>query len=80
MTTQTFTEKTTTFKGEYFNMRGFLNSGVYYASKKAIQAAPENRTIAKVTWLCEDPETDIHDLINPEQMELWGIDIISMSN
>ena len=77
--TQNFTEKKAVFKGEYFNMRGFLNSGIHYASRKEIIGAPGNRTIATITWICENPETDIHDLINPEQMELWGIELVSIS-
>ena len=78
MTEQNFTEKTATFKGEWFNMRGFLNSGIHYASKKKIREHVKYST-AKVTWICEDPKTDIHDLINPEQMELWGIELVSIS-
>ena len=76
--TQNFTEKKAVFKGEYFNMRGFLNSGIHYASRKEISETNKN-SIATITWICENPETDIHDLINPEQMELWGIELVSIS-
>lgn len=77
MKTQNFTEKSATFKGEFFNMRGFLNSGVHYVSKKQFN---KSGNIVKVTWICENPDEDIHDLINPEQLELWEIDIINMIN
>lgn len=73
-----FTEKTATFKGEYFNLRAFLNSGVMYSSKKEI-SEKGNKAIAKITWICENPDEDIYDLINIEQVELWGIEIVSMS-
>ena len=78
MNEQNFTEKTATFKGEYFNMRGFLNH-CHCASKKEIIPAPGNKTIAKLTWICENDE-DIHDLINPEELEIWDIDIIEINN
>ena len=77
MNGQNFTEKTATFKGEFFNLRGFLNSGVYYPSKKEFN---KSGNIVKVTWICENKNEDIHDMINPEQVELWGIDIINMIN
>jgi hypothetical protein len=77
MNAQNFTEKSATFKGEFFNIRGFLNSGVHYASKKQFN---KSGNIVKVTWICENPDEDIHDMINPEQLELWGIDIIGMVN
>ena len=79
MKEQNFTEKSATFKGEYFNMRGFLNH-CHYVSKKEIIAAPGNKTIAKLTWICENPDEDIHDLINPEELEIWNIDIINIIN
>lgn len=79
MEEQNFTEKTAVFKGEWFNMRGFLNSGIHYASKKKI-SEHIRYSIATITWICEDPKTDIHDLINIEQMELWGIKLLSINN
>ena len=79
MNGQNFTEKTATFEGEYFNLRAFLNSGVMYSSRKQI-SEKNGKAIARVTWICENPNEDIHDLINKEQVELWGVDIIGMSN
>lgn len=79
MNEQNFTEKTATFSGEYFNLRAFLNSGIIYSSRKKISEV-KGKAIAKVTWICEDSETDIHDLIDIEQVELWGVDIIGMNN
>jgi hypothetical protein len=78
MNSQNFIEKSATFKGEYFNMRGFLNH-CHYASKKEIVASLGKNTIAKITWICETDE-DIHDLINIEEAERWNINIIRMCN
>ena len=79
MNEQNFTEKTATFKGEYFNMLNFLNSGIKYASKKTISGGLKNTTL-KITWICENPDEDIQDLIDIEQVELWDIDIIEINN
>lgn len=73
-----FTEKTAIFKGEYFNLMAFLNSGVMYASRKEI-SEKGNKAIAKITWICENAYEDIHDFIDIEQVELWGVEIVSMS-
>ena len=50
-----------------------------YSSRKQI-SEKNGKAIARVTWICENPNEDIHDLINIEQVELWGVDIIGMSN
>lgn len=72
-----FTEKTATFKGAFKNLDMFKTCGIKYASIKKFN---NTMNMLKITWICENPDTDIHDLIDVIQMENWNIELISMNN
>ncbi len=69
------TEKKAIFKGEYNDLLMFQNSGIKYASTKKII----NMNL-HVTWICENSDEDIHDLIDARQMELFNIGIFYINN
>ena len=69
----TMTTKTATFSGRKEQLISFLRLGIEYASY--IEFINAEKTKAKVSWICEEEDTDIHDLINITMMEQQDIEL-----
>ena len=76
MKTQNFTEKSATFKGEFFNIRGFLNSGVHYASKKQFNKSP-NGQFVRQSKEYSDRQYDKHSIRHSDRqsgkLSVWHL-------
>jgi len=72
----TTTEKSMTFKGRMQDLDMILHSAVKYASYKVWN---RTRSAVKVVWICEDPDTDIHDMVDIQGVESFNCEVVAIN-